>query len=120
MKILIAEDDRATSAALAGRLRQGGHQTIVAFDAMQVSMMAMRELPDAVILDINMPAGSGIQALQRLKASSKTAHIPVIVLTGSPDPDLPRKVEELGGAAYLTKPVDFDKLEEALKGLAAN
>jgi DNA-binding response OmpR family regulator len=117
MNILIADDDRVTTTAIAGRLKAAGYQTMVAFDAMQVGMMVMKNSPDAVLLDVNMPGGSGIQALQRIKASNKTTHIPVIVLTASVDPDLPKKVREMGADAFLTKPVDFQKLEELLKQL---
>ena len=53
---------------------------------MQVMMLAMRARPDAIVLDINMPGGTGMEALKKLKASVKTAHIPVLVLSGSISP----------------------------------
>ena len=118
MNILIADDDRVTAALIAGRLKAAGYDTIVAFDAMQALMMVTRNAPDAVVLDVNMPGGSGIQTLQRIKASNKTTHIPVIVLTGSADPELPEKVRALGADDFLTKPVDFQKLEALLARLS--
>jgi CheY-like chemotaxis protein len=117
VNILIADDDRVTAAAIAGRLKAAGYQTSVAFDSMQALMMVTRNAPDAVVLDVNMPGGSGIQTLQRIKASNKTTHIPVIVLTGSADPELPEKVRALGAEDFLSKPVDFQKLEELLARL---
>jgi putative two-component system response regulator len=92
---------------LCGVLRQGGHKPVAAFDAMQALMFAMRTpVPELVLLDINMPAGTGIQTLTKLKNSSKTAHIPVIVISGSTDPKAPEQVSQLGAVRYLTKPVD--------------
>jgi DNA-binding response OmpR family regulator len=117
MNILIADDDRVISAAIAARLKAAGYGTLVAFDAMQALMMVARNSPDAVVLDVGMPGGSGVHTLERLKASSKTAHIPVIVLTGSSDAALPAKVRALGAAEFLTKPVDYEKLEATLARL---
>ena len=117
MNVLIADDDRVTATLIAGRLKASGYQTTMAFDAMQALMMVMRTAPDVVLLDVNMPGGNGVQALQRIKANSKTTHIPVIVLTGSTDPQLPAKVREMGAADFLQKPVDFQKLEALLSQL---
>lgn len=46
-------------------------------------MFAVQQQPDVVLLDINMPAGTGLGALTRLKASARTSGIPVVVLSGS-------------------------------------
>jgi CheY-like chemotaxis protein len=55
----------------------------VAHDAMQALMGAVRSLPDAIVLDVHMPGGTGIEALRKLKASSKTFGIPVVVLSAA-------------------------------------
>jgi len=123
MRILVADDDRVVVHLLAGLLRAKGHEVVPVFDAMQALMFAMRApMPDAIILDLNMPGGTGIQALKRLKASLNTALIPVIVLSGTTDPEMPAKVKELGADAFLTKPVNpgalFDALGKAHPGVA--
>jgi len=83
MKLLIADDDRALSLLLSTRLRAKGWTVDVAHDAMQALMFAMRSSPDAIMLDIAMPGGTGIDALKKLKMSAKTTQIPVVVLSGS-------------------------------------
>src|SRR2546427_195268 len=70
--------------------------------------------PDVVILDINMPGGTGIEALKRLKSSLNTALIPVIILSGSTDAEMPQKVKTLGADEFLRKPVDQGALFAAL------
>jgi putative two-component system response regulator len=113
--VLVAEDDRVVSQQLAGLLRGRGYTPILASDAMQTLMFAMREPhPDAILLDVNMPGGTGLEALRRLKASVKTSEIPVLVLSGETDPALPDTVRELGAVAFLAKPVDAPTLLEAL------
>ncbi len=52
--------------------------------------------PDVVILDINMPGGTGIEALKRLKSSLNTALIPVIILSGSTDAEIPEGEDARG------------------------
>jgi CheY-like chemotaxis protein len=116
MKIIVADDDRVLSLMICGVLRQGGHRPTPAFDAMQALMFAMRDpLPDVILLDINMPGGTGIQALTKLKISSKTAHIPVVVLSGSSDPNVPEQVAKLGAARFLSKPVDPELLLQTVR-----
>lgn len=119
LKILIADDDRVMAQLVAAVVREGGHLPLFAYDAMQTVMFAMRTpAPDLIVLDINMPGGTGLDALRKLKNSAKTNHIPVVVLSGSIDQSLPSKVKELGAATFLTKPIDPEALSEAIRSAA--
>ena len=117
MKILVADDDRVMSLLMCGILRDAGHTTFPVFDAMQALMFTMRESVDLVLLDINMPGGTGVEALRKLKLSNKTKKIPVIVVTGNTDAAVEKQVMELGAAAYVTKPVDPELLLAAVNGV---
>ena len=116
MRILVADDDRVLSQMLCSVLRQSGHKPFPAFDAVQSLMLAKREpLPDLVLLDIGMPGGSGLNTLTALKNSSKTFEIPVIVISGSLDKDMPDKVAKAGAARFLEKPVDPSMLLQVIR-----
>jgi len=117
MKILVADDDPLIVQVLRAGLRTRGWDVVVAADAMQVSMFAMNTAPDAILLDINMPGGTGVTALRRLKQSVKTAHIPVIVLSGTTDPQIPDTVREMGAHTFLPKPVNLDEVLRVLNEL---
>ncbi len=117
MKILVADDDPLIVQLLRSGLRAQGWDVVVAADAMQVSMFAMNTLPDAILLDINMPGGTGVTALKRLKQSVKTAHIPVVVLSGTTDPGIPDIVRDMGAQRFLPKPVDLDEVVRVLNEL---
>ena len=110
MKVLIGDDDPIVTSLVYSGLRSKGWDVLIAADAMQVVMFAMRTPPDVVILDINMPGGTGLTALKRLKASVKTAGIPVVVLSGSIDATMPQTTKALGAAEFLVKPVNLDML----------
>ena len=109
-KVLIADDSRFQVQMLSTWLKDRGFEIVTAADALQAWMSALRLLPDAIVLDINMPAGSGVQVLKRLRSSGKTKNIPVVVVSGNDDADVRAVVEELGAAAYLQKPVQQEEL----------
>ena len=83
-------------------------------------MAAIQTRPDVIVLDIQMPGGTGIAVLKQLKTSTKTSQIPVVVLSGSIDPQTIPTVKDLGADEFLPKPVDLDKLYDALSRLLGN
>ena len=112
--VLLADDDKVQTLMLASLLRTKGYRVDAAYDATQTFASAIRTQPDVIVLDIQMPGGTGMVVLERLKASTKTSQIPVIVLSGSTDPQADQAVRALGANAFLAKPVDVDQLTEAL------
>jgi CheY-like chemotaxis protein len=117
LKILVADDDPVTLRYLTAGLEHHGFTVVGAVDAMQAVMKAIQGLPDAVVLDIKMPGGTGVTALKRIKQSTKSQHIPVIAITGSPRPEVRAEVLGLGAVDCLEKPVDVEALAAMLTGL---
>jgi two-component system, cell cycle sensor histidine kinase and response regulator CckA len=113
--VLVVDDDRVVSHLVGGLLREKGYKVLAAFDAVHGLMQAMRSPPvDAIVLDINMPGGSGEDTLKKLKMSTRTLGIPVIVLSGSIDAQGQERVRTLGAAAVLSKPLVPEDLFLAL------
>jgi CheY-like chemotaxis protein len=76
--------------------------------------IARGSLPDVILMDINLPGISGIQAMQILREDSATAHIPVIAISANAMVgDIKKGIEE-GFFRYLTKPIHVDEFMEAL------
>ena len=119
MNIIVADDDKVLSKMICGILKENGHTTRAVFDSMQVMMSAIKDPPDLVILDINMPGGNGLDALRKLKNSSKTNGVPVIVLTGNTDQKLPDEVLKLGASQFLSKPIEPEVLLKAVRDAVA-
>ena len=116
MRILVADDDRLMSELICAVVREAGHTPVPAFDAMQTLMFAIRPpQPGLIILDINMPGGTGLEALRKLKLSARTSPIPVIVLSGSTELDMPQQVKGLGADEFLSKPINPDVLMLAIQ-----
>jgi CheY-like chemotaxis protein len=72
-----------------------------------------------VILDINLPGMSGLDALRALKEMPETRDLPVIALTAAASERDRKRGEQAGFYRYLTKPVNVDELEQALASLFA-
>lgn len=116
-RVLIADDDRTLTHVLSARLQALGWTVDIALDAMQAVMFTRQHGPDIIVLDIAMPGGTGRQALHSLKASSKLRAIPVVVLSGSIDPDEEAKIVALGAVEFLRKPIDADALDARLRAV---
>lgn len=114
MHVLIADDDPTLRLLLQAAFTKDGWKVSLASDAMQAVMMAGRQpSPDLVLLDLNMPAGSGVKALERLRLSSRTNGIPVVVISGDVERfGMRERAEELKVWAIVEKPVDPDAVVE--------
>jgi CheY-like chemotaxis protein len=75
-------------------------------------------VPGLILLDLNMPKKDGREALAEIKADPKLRKIPVIVLTTSRAEEDVFRTYDLGVSSFITKPVTFDGLVEAMKVLA--
>ena len=111
------DDDRVFSDFAAATLKAAGFRAVPAFDAMQGLMLAKRENPVAILLDLNMPAGGGFPLLDKIRQFPATRAIPVIVVTGiggtRPEADAAAK----GVDGFLAKPVEPDKLVAAVRAV---
>ena len=76
--------------------------------------IARASLPDVILMDINLPGISGIQALKLLRADPVTAHIPVVALSANAIPRDIKKGLDAGFFLYLTKPIKVNEFMEAL------
>ena len=117
MRILVADDDEMELLFVKTGLENKGFQVETVPDVMQAMQLAMRTIPDAIILDIDMPGGSGLSVVERLKRSTKTQMIPIIMNTSTAGKEAQARSLELGAVACLEKPVNIDELAELLKEL---
>jgi HAMP domain-containing protein/CheY-like chemotaxis protein/signal transduction histidine kinase len=108
--LLIVENDLNFARVLLDMAREKGFMGIIALDGETGISLAHEYKPDAVTLDIDMPGIDGWQVLDRLKHHADTRHIPVHIISG-----VDRRQQGLmaGAIAYLEKPVDKAKLDEA-------
>jgi two-component system response regulator len=70
-----------------------------------------------MLMDVNMPAGTGMSVRERMRANSDLALIPVVYITGDKRESLTARAEELGAVALIHKPIDCNELVGLLEGL---
>jgi DNA-binding response OmpR family regulator len=109
-KILIVEDDLELLRGLSRRLKANGYNTVVATDGVTAVSVALKELPDVILLDIGLPAGDGFTVMERLKSHDKLRRVPIIVITARDPLTTRNRALSAGAQAFLLKPVDNDRL----------
>ncbi len=115
-KILYIEDDEANRELVGFILAQKNHLVMLEAETGQQGLeRAASERVDLIILDISLPDINGDEVLRRLKSNPETANIPVIALTGGPAPKLISESDQQGFTDYLSKPVNLERLHQALE-----
>lgn len=118
--VLIIEDETDAAELFAEMMRVSGFRVIkTASSAPAIRMMAA-EKPDIVLLDIMMPEVSGLDILRQMREDSALAGIPVVIVSAQSMPADIRNGLEAGASTYLTKPVGFLELKEAVEGALGN
>ena len=116
-KILIVEDEPELLSGLVTLLKSQGYLTLTASDALFGIILAHREKPDLMILDLGLPAGGGIHVMENLNNSTVTNDIPVLVLTAQEGIDLEAKLRLMGVAEYFHKPFEPEILLNKIKDI---
>lgn len=116
-KILLVEDDADVAHGIKLRMEAHGYEVSTAKDAVFAVSSAVSNLPDVLVLDINLPGGSGITVARRLQDMASTANIPVIFITASKEPRYAKSAEELNAVAFLEKPFSSFDLLDAIRSL---
>src|ERR1700704_1641975 len=114
-KILIVDDDANLRRALKIRLRANHYDTVQASDGYSAIVVAQKEQPDLIILDLGLPAGDGLAVLERIKESDTLSQIPVIIMTGRDPQFNEQTMLQAGATAYFQKPPDVSELLDVIR-----
>jgi len=106
-RLLIVDDNEMNRDMLARRLTRKGYVIGLASSAKELLERVQRDAVDLVLLDIEMPNVSGLDALKTLREQYSPAQLPIIMVTAKTQSDDIVAALELGANDYLTKPIDF-------------
>jgi len=113
-KVLVIEDNAANMKLASLLLRHAQHTVLCAIDAESGLTMARGELPDLILMDIQLPGMDGLAATTLLKHGAATASIPIIALTAMAMKEDQEKSETAGCDAYIAKPLRYQELYAAI------
>ena len=109
-KILLVEDNEENRDMLSRRLTRRGYKVVIAMDGEQGVTMAQSEVPDLILMDMNLPVLDGSEATRQLRAAPATRSIPIIALTAHAMSGDREKALEAGCDDYDTKPIELERL----------
>jgi chemosensory pili system protein ChpA (sensor histidine kinase/response regulator) len=118
VRVLVVDDDEGTRHCLCRLLETFGYACADAADGVEALRRTRTLMPQAIIMDINMPRLDGFEAIRQIKADPATCAIPVLALTANANFEDQRQAGVLGVNAFLTKPTNLSELLAHLRQFA--
>jgi two-component system cell cycle response regulator DivK len=115
--VLIIEDNPANMKLSRLLVGSAGHRVLCADDAERGLLLARTELPDLILMDVQLPGMDGLAATALLKQEEATKRIPVIALSALAMKADEEKSRAAGCDAYIVKPLRYQELYDAMDGL---
>ena len=118
--VMMVDDEELVTELIQAYLDSAGYKRFISTTQPRMALeLMLRERPQVVLLDINMPGTSGFHIMEAMRADASLQHIPVIVLTAINDPETKLKALSLGASDFLGKPVDESELVLRLRNTLA-
>src|SRR6202158_1357376 len=117
-RVLVVDDIPSNVKLLEAKLAAEYFEVITAHNGEQALARIASDAPDIVLLDVMMPGMDGFEVCRRIKATAKTAHIPVVMVTALDQPSDRVTGLDAGADDFLTKPVDDMALFARVRSLA--
>ncbi|MDQ2693244.1 MAG: response regulator, partial [Chloroflexota bacterium] len=115
--ILLAEDNMSSILTIGEYLEGYGLDVVVAHDGLEAVETAERTNPDIILMDIQMPAINGLDAIARLRRQPRFASTPIIALTALAMPGDRERCLQAGANEYMSKPVHLKALKQLIDDL---
>jgi CheY-like chemotaxis protein len=113
--VVVVEDEADAAEMFAEMMRVSGYRVVKSYSSAPAIDIIADEMPDIVILDVMMPDISGLEVLKFMRNDPKLEKIPVIVVSAKSMPTDIKIGMDAGASVYLTKPVGFLDLKQAVE-----
>ena len=117
LTILVVEDYEDTSLAMRLALEDRGYRIIEAADGAQAVEVAERERPEIILMDLQLPVLDGLAATERIRANPDLGETIIVAVTAHQEADYRARALAAGCNAFVSKPIDFEWLNELLVSL---
>jgi CheY-like chemotaxis protein len=115
--ILVAEDSPDSAIPISLHLQQAGYKVVMANDGEEAVKVTALSRPDLILMDLSMPVLDGLAATKRIREESPSPYIPIIAITAFSTSGFLQAAHDVGFDGYLTKPIDFNRMDDLIKTL---
>ena len=119
-KILIVEDNEKNMKLVRDLLQYKGHQTLEAITGMDGVRQAIDHVPDLILMDIQLPDISGIQALALIREQDALRSVPVLAVSASVMPEEQQKIVTSGFDAFIAKPINIKQFIDSVQSFLSS
>jgi two-component system cell cycle response regulator DivK len=113
-RVLLVEDNRDNFELVRFLLERAGYEVLAGYDGQEGLILAKRELPDLILMDLSLPGIDGWTACRELKADPATSEIPLLALTAHTLPGDRKRAMDSGFDGYISKPIDVARFGETI------
>jgi CheY-like chemotaxis protein len=113
-RVLVVDDDTEIRGLVAGTLRRDGYTVVEAGDGPEALDVALKLVPDLVLLDMTLPGMDGVEVARQIKATPRLAAVPVVALSALTQEAVQKRALAAGCTRYLTKPCPPAALRDAV------
>ncbi len=115
--ILVVDDTVDNLVIISLHLQQSGYRVVTATDGDEAIKVAALTHPDLILMDISMPGLDGLGATRKIREHPTLRPVPVIAVTAFTTEGFQRAAYDAGMEGYLTKPIDFERLNDLIRSL---
>ena len=119
LTVMVVEDFEDNRFMMRRLLEMSGYRVVEAINGQEAVETARRELPDLILMDLSLPLLDGLAATRRIREQKELSKVPIIAVSAHDTADFHADALAAGCNEYVTKPIDFDQLEELLNRLVA-
>lgn len=116
-KVLVVEDNPSNLDLALEILHFQGYDTAVVTTGRECLAAVQREMPDLILMDLQLPGIDGLSLTKMIRKNSGTSHIPVLALTAHANRDIREKAFKAGCNAFMEKPIRLETFRAAVKEL---
>lgn len=118
--VLLVEDTEDNRFMMRRLLEMTGYRVIEATNGEDAVKLAKTELPNLILMDLSLPVIDGLAATRLIRQVPKLQAIPIVAVSAHDTSDFQSEAIQAGCDSYVTKPIDFNELEDLISGLLQN
>jgi CheY-like chemotaxis protein len=114
LTVMVVEDFEDNRFMMRRLLEMSGYRVLEAINGEEAVEVARRELPSLILMDLSLPLLDGLAATRRIREVEELRQIPIVAVSAHDTADFHAEALAAGCNDYVTKPIDFDQLEQLL------